>query len=94
MTFEELKSVKPGDILHSNVSLNKSDKLPMRVKVNGMVKLWKRSPDRIKVPVKHGMYDYAYITEHYFKYWENNQEQAIEIYNSRDNKETVRIVYQ
>lgn len=29
-------------------------------RVNGQVKSWKRRPD-LRVPVKHGMYDYSYV---------------------------------
>jgi len=31
--------------------------------VNGQPKTWKRSPDRVKVPVKHGLRSYDYVTE-------------------------------
>lgn len=31
--------------------------------VNGAVKTWKRSPERVQVPVKHGLYVYRYLTE-------------------------------
>lgn len=44
-------------------SLRGSDKQPIRVRVNGKCKLWKRSPERFQVPVKHGLYDSGYITE-------------------------------
>ena len=30
---------------------------------NGANKLWKRSPERFRIPIKFGLYDYAYITE-------------------------------
>lgn len=29
------------------------------IKVNGAPKTWKRSPDRVEVPCKYGMYEYA-----------------------------------
>jgi len=34
-----------------------------RWKVNGMPKTWKRSPERVRVPIKHGLYAYGYLTE-------------------------------
>ncbi len=34
-----------------------------RVKVNGKVRRWKREPDRIEIPVKYGLYEYATITD-------------------------------
>lgn len=33
------------------------------LRVSGEVQTWKRSPERVKVPVKYGMYDNGYITE-------------------------------
>jgi hypothetical protein len=36
---------------------------PIRWKVNGKVKIWKRSPERVQVPLKHGLYTYGYLTE-------------------------------
>ena len=35
----------------------------VRCRRNGKTKTWKRSPDRFQIPVKHGLYDYGYITE-------------------------------
>lgn len=55
MTFEDAKLLKPGDIL-----LDNRDK---RWRVNGQVKLWKKSPMRIRIPLKHGLYAYDVLTE-------------------------------
>ena len=33
------------------------------VKVNGKPKTWKRSPERVQIPYKYGLYEYGYITE-------------------------------
>ena len=55
LTLQEAKELQPGDILHANDG--------RRWKVNGVVKRWKRSPDRIRVPLKHGLYSYDAITE-------------------------------
>ena len=30
---------------------------------NGKTKLWKRSPGKFQIPVKHGLYQYRYINE-------------------------------
>ena len=30
---------------------------------NGKTKLWKTRPDQFKIPVKHGLYQYGYITD-------------------------------
>jgi len=55
LTLEEAKQLKPGDILH--------DERGKRWKVNGQVRRWKRSPDRIYIPLKHGLYAYDSLTE-------------------------------
>ena len=62
ITLEQAKSLKHGDILHHEVNKN-ADGSPQRWRVNGMVKRWKRSPDRIQVPLKYGLYGYDYLTE-------------------------------
>ena len=50
ITLEQAKALRPGDIL--------IDTRGKRWKVNGQVKRWKREPDRIHVPLKHGLYAY------------------------------------
>ena len=59
ITLDEAKNLKLGDIL--------IDQQGKRWKVNGQVKRWKRSPDRIRVPLKHGLYRYDYIDENEFR---------------------------
>lgn len=34
-----------------------------RWRVNGKVRTWVRMPTRIKVPLKHGLYDYGYLRD-------------------------------
>lgn len=55
ITLEEAKALEYGDIL--------IDKTGHRWKVNGQVKTWKRDADRIRVPLKHGLYAYGALTE-------------------------------
>jgi hypothetical protein len=55
LTLEEAKNLKPGDIL-----LTSDNK---RWKVSGQVHTWKRDPSRVRVPIKHGLYSYDYVTE-------------------------------
>ena len=62
MTLQEAKNLKPGQIVE-HVKNKNADGTPQRWKVNGQVKTWKKSPEKVKVPVKHGMYGYDYITE-------------------------------
>ena len=35
----------------------------LEVKVNGASKTWKRSPNKVRIPYKYGLYEYGYITE-------------------------------
>jgi hypothetical protein len=61
ITLEQAKQLTYGDIIYSNRFLNASKEHPIRWRVNGQVKTWKRDPDRIQIPVKHGLYDHAYL---------------------------------
>ncbi len=63
LTLDEAKQLKSGDILYSTFQKDSKGE-PTKWKVNGMVQTWKRSPDRVKVPIKHGLYAYDYVTEH------------------------------
>lgn len=62
LTFEQALELQPGDTLYHTVFKN-SDGTPQRWKVNGQVKTWKTDPNRIRVPLKHGMYAYDKIDE-------------------------------
>lgn len=53
ITLTQIKNLKRGDILIDGVG--------RRWKVNGMVKRWKTMPDRVYVPLKHGLYAYDSI---------------------------------
>lgn len=55
ITLAEAQNLKYGDILH--------DVQNKRWKVNGAVRTWKTMPDRIRVPLKHGLYTYDALTE-------------------------------
>ena len=64
MTIEldQAKNLKFGQILHHTINKN-ADGTPQRWRVNGKIKTWKRSPDRVQVPVKYGLYGFGYVTE-------------------------------
>lgn len=62
ITIEEAKNLRRGQyICHSKIRgwQNK----PLRFKVNGNVKTWKTDPNRVRVPLKHGLCEYGYLTE-------------------------------
>ena len=62
ITLEQAKSLKPGDILY-HVKNKNADGSAQRWKVNGIPKTWKTRPLEVRVPLKHGMYTFDYITE-------------------------------
>ena len=61
ITLKQAKDLKYGDILHHVKEKNKN-KTPLRVRVSGAVKTWKRDPNRIRVPLKYGLYGYGELT--------------------------------
>jgi hypothetical protein len=67
MTVSEAKELQYGDILHYRQCTRLIGprggirETSIRYRVNGKVKTWKRQPDRVQVPIKHGLYDYAYL---------------------------------
>ena len=62
ITLEQTKQLQPGAILYHITNKN-SDGTPQRWRVNGKPKMWVREPDRVRVPIKHGLYTYDYLTE-------------------------------
>ena len=63
MTLEQVKALRIGQIVYEHAALN-ADGTPLRWRVNGKIKLWKRTPNRVRVPVKNGLWNHAYITEY------------------------------
>ena len=55
ITLEQAKNLS-----YRNVLVAEDGK---RWRVNGKVQTWKRSPERVRVPLKHGLYAYDYLTE-------------------------------
>jgi len=66
MTLNQAKQLRHGDIIHHNTNKN-ADGSCQRWRVNGKAKTWKRSPERVHVPLKHGRYAYDYLTEEYLE---------------------------
>jgi hypothetical protein len=54
MNFNEAKALDGGHVQF----IGRQGDL-RRAKVNGRVRLWKRDPMRIEVPIKYGMYEYT-----------------------------------
>ena len=62
LTIRQAKELYIGQVLY-HVRHRNADGSPQRWKVNGRVKTWKRDPDRVEVPMKHGMKTCDYLTE-------------------------------
>lgn len=58
LTLAAAKNLRPGDWLIYRATPNAK---PVRWRVNGKPKVWKRDPERIQVPIKHGLYTYDYL---------------------------------
>ncbi len=62
ISLEEAKSLKYNQVIHDEFGTIHEGGC-VRWRVNGKVKTWKRSPNRVKVPVKHELWGYDYLTE-------------------------------
>ena len=62
ITLKQAKNLKHGDSLHHTTNKN-ADGTPQRWRVNGAVKTWKTRPNEIRIPLKHGLYSYDYLTQ-------------------------------
>lgn len=76
ITLAEAKTLTHNDTLYHRVNRN-ADGSAQRWRVNGRVKIWKRSPDRVQVPVKYGLYSFDYIDE--------NTLELVSLYNGEEN---------
>jgi len=61
ITLEQAKQLNYGQELW-HVNLKNADKTPMRFRVSGNVKTWKRDANRIRVPLKRGLYQNGYLS--------------------------------
>ena len=61
ITLKQAKQLTYGDVIYSNQFIYKERPLPKMWRINGQVKLWKRDPNRIQIPVKYGLYNHAYL---------------------------------
>ena len=62
MSPNEAKGLQFGEKLHLHI-LRGNARGTERWRVNGQVRTWKRTPERFLVPLKHGLYDYFYMSE-------------------------------
>jgi hypothetical protein len=60
LTLTQAKTLRNGDTLYNRVHLNSTGLSRVRVT---SVKTWKRSPERVQVNVKYGMYTFFSLNE-------------------------------
>ena len=53
ITLDQIRELSHGYIIHDQRCRN--------WRVNGKTKWWKRSPSRVSVPLKYGLYNYSYL---------------------------------
>ena len=75
ITLDQAKELYIGQIVY-HVNNRNADGTPQRWKINGKVKTWKRTPSRVSIPIKHGLYSYDYITENDFHLVSLSEEKA------------------
>lgn len=73
--MEKAKSLQHGDILNP-VGYFNADGTPMRFRVIGKVKTWKKDPSRVEIPLKRGMYEFVHITESDLPDWRKSGERS------------------
>lgn len=69
MSTTVTKENQEGINMFYSTELKNADKTRLRARRNGETKTWKTRPAEFKIPIKHGMYDYGYITEQEAQYW-------------------------
>ena len=67
ITLEQAKKLEWNDTLLFDSTDKENQPKTYQLRVTGKVKTWKRNPDRIKIPVKWGLYQYGYVTNGTFE---------------------------
>jgi hypothetical protein len=62
ISLQQAKNLKQGEILY-HVKNKNADGTPQRWKLTSNPKTWKRTPGKIRIKVKFGLYHYDTITE-------------------------------
>lgn len=77
MNIAQAKQLGHGDIIYHSRGRN-ADGTPVRYRVNGSVRTWKRDPNRIEIPLKYGLYVFYTLTGPELWEWYLNEEDAIQ----------------
>jgi hypothetical protein len=76
LTLEHAKALSYGETIYHR-TLRNADGTPQRFRVNGKPKVWKRSPQRVQVPLKRGLWEYDYLTEDDLQDFSEDEETAM-----------------
>ncbi len=63
ITVEQAKNLQIGQVIYYLGARNRDGSL-VRFRVNGKVQTWKTRPNDIRVPLKHGLYDYGELANY------------------------------
>lgn len=90
MTRAEALALGYGDMLYHGVKRQgRGGAEPLRVRVTGKVRTWKRDPERLEIPTKHGLRQNHTITEHELALWYTSPEEALQHQEMLKRRETV-----
>ena len=89
MNFSEAENLHRGQTLY-HVREKNSDGSALRVRVNGRVRTWRRSPGKIQIPTKYGMYDSHTIDERELGQWTLEEPERVVVKRERKKKESHR----
>jgi len=76
ITLEQAKSLQYGDHIYF-ISCNKNGLYVTKVKVNGKPQTWKRLPERVRIPAKHGLSECFQIWEDELNLWFMTENDAL-----------------
>lgn len=79
MTREEALQLRHNTWLYHRTRRQSGGQAAFRVRVVGKVRTWKRDPERIEIPIKHGIHnDYGTVTASDLKDWFLTEKEAFE----------------
>jgi len=82
MTIDEAKWLRYGQTIYEIGAYN-ADGTPRRWRVSGAVQTWKRDPNRVRVPVKHGMYSNGAIEAWNARYFTTKEPASRKVQKSK-----------
>lgn len=68
LTAENVRSLSRNGV----IAIPRAGRTPERWRVNGALKTWKRDAGRFRLPLKHGLYAYAEISNDNLALWQSH----------------------